>query len=148
MAAAHAADQLGKATGMLPGSEMLSAIEAGRVVGARLVLIDMSIEQIMAEIRAIPVLHKLSMFLQLLLGATFGPKTVNLSDVPEERLVRQVLRYMAKAMPEFYRVLVTERNTYMASWIRELAKRHKKIVVVVGLGHKAGLQKLLNIKSK
>lgn len=139
---------LGKATGVMPGSEMLAAINAGRAVGARVVLIDMSIERIAAEMRAVPALRKLGMFSRLVAGAAFGRKVVDISKVPDERLVREVLRYMSKRMPDFYRILVAERNRYMAEWVRKLAKDHKKIIVVVGMGHTAGLQKLLKVRAR
>ncbi|MBU5557645.1 MAG: TraB/GumN family protein [Candidatus Aenigmatarchaeota archaeon] len=141
-------NRLSKATGVLPGSEMLAAINTAKEIGADIVLIDMSIERILAEMRAVPMMRKFSMLLHLLVSATFGQKTVNLSDVPDERLVRQVLRYMSKKMPDFYKILVTERNAYMAKWVRELAKKHKKIVVVVGMAHVAGLSKLLKVRAK
>jgi pheromone shutdown protein TraB len=140
--------RLGKLTGVLPGSEMLAAIDAGRAVGARVVLIDMSIQRIAAEMQAIPLLRKLRLFSELLVGATLGPKVVDLSKVPEERLVKQVMREMARSMPDYYRILVTERNAYMVEWIRKLAEENNKVVVVVGLGHKEGLQKLLRSKTK
>ncbi len=140
--------RLGKATGVMPGSEMLAAIDAGRSVGARVVLIDKSIEEIAAQMRSVSTMTKLKLFAGLVTGAAIGPKVMDLSEVPEERLVKQVLKYMEKKMPEFYRILVTERNAYMAGWIRELAKKNKKIIVVVGLGHKEGLQKLLRARRK
>jgi len=140
--------RIGKATGVMPGTEMLTAIDAGRAVGAQVVLIDMSIEHIVAKMRAVPALHKLGMLTYLIAGAAFGKRAIDLSKVPDERLVREVLRYMSKHMPDFYRILVSERNAYMANWIRELAKKHKKVIVVVGMGHTAGLSKLLKVRAK
>jgi len=139
---------LGRSTGVLPGSEMLTAIEAGRAVGAQVVLIDMSINMIMANMRAISLKSRLGMIARLMAGVTLGARKINLSEVPDERMVKQVLKYMSVKMPEFYKVLVSDRNAYMAGWIKDLAKKHKKIIVVVGMGHTAGLKKLLNIKAK
>lgn len=137
---------LGKSTGVLPGSEMLSAIEAGRAVGAKVVLIDMSIDKIMERMHSVSLRGKLGMFARILTGVTFGSGKIDLSKVPDEKMVKDVLKYMSKNMPEFYKILITERNSYMAGWIRELSKKHKKIVVVVGIGHEAGLKRLLKVK--
>lgn len=135
--------RLGQATGVLPGSEMLEAISAGRAVGARVVLIDTTIEDIVAGLKAVSLHRKVALVLRLMAGFVAAPKLVDLSEVPEEKFVKDVLRYMRKVMPDFYRILVTDRNAYMAGWIKKLAKEYKKIIVVVGLGHKAGLESIL-----
>jgi pheromone shutdown protein TraB len=75
-----------------------------------------------------------------------GQKDFDLSKVPEEKMIDEALSYMRKEMPMIYRILITDRNKYMAIWIRQLAKKHKKIVVVVGAGHRKGLEKLLKRK--
>jgi pheromone shutdown protein TraB len=48
-----------------------------------------------------------------------------------------------KEFPSIKRVLIDERNQYMAAIIRELGKTHERIVVVIGDGHVKGIQALI-----
>lgn len=136
---------LGGKTGVLPGSEMLAAIGAAREVKAKIALIDMDISEIMGRLDEIGRWQKFKLFFKLLAGLLPlpGQKDFDLSTVPEEKIIDEALRYMKKEMPLIYRILITDRNAYMADWVRQLAKTHKKLVVVVGAGHKRGLEKLL-----
>ena len=140
---------LGSKTGVLPGSEMVAAIRAARSVGAKIALIDMDIAEIMGRLGEISRWQKIKLFFKLLLGLVPVPgrKDFDLNKVPEDRMIDEALRYMRKEMPLIYKILITDRNTYMVSWIRQLSKKHRKIVVVVGAGHKKGLEKLLKKKA-
>lgn len=130
--------KLAKHTGILPGSEMLTAVSVGKEVGAKIVLIDVDILETLERIKAVSLKEKL----KLVFGFLFTGEKINI-EAPEEKTVKQIMRYMRKNLPEFYNVLVKDRNLFMAQWIKKLKKGFKKIVVVVGLGHKEGLEKLL-----
>ncbi len=137
-------DKLSKKTGIIPGTEMMSAVKAGQDIGAKVVLIDKSIREIMFEIRKIKFTKKIKFFWKLLFGMFHKDvKKIDLRKVPEDKLINEALRYMKKEMPEFYKVLITDRNKYMHLWIKKLMINFDKIVVVVGAGHKKGLEKML-----
>jgi pheromone shutdown protein TraB len=139
---------LGGKTGVLPGSEMLASIRAARSVGSRIVLIDMDISEIMERLGEISRWQKIKLFFKLLVGLIPlpGQKDFDLSRVPQDKVIDEALHYMRRDMPMIYKILITDRNKYMAGWIRQLKKNHKKIVVVVGAGHRKGLEKLLKRK--
>jgi pheromone shutdown-related protein TraB len=141
---------LGGKTGVLPGSEMLAAIGAARETKSKIALIDMDISEIMGRLGEISRWQKLKLFFKLLVGLIPmpGQKDFDLSKVPAEKLIDEALRYMRKEMPMIYKTLITDRNKYMANWIIQLSKAHEKIVVVVGAGHKKGLEKLLKKSRK
>ena len=141
---------LGHRTGMLPGSEMLTAVETARSVNARIVLIDMDIAEIMGRLGAISRWEKFKLVFKLLVGMIPWPgnEEINLEKVPPERVIEQALSWMHRELPDIYNVLITDRNAYMADWVRELSKQYKNIVVVVGAGHRHGLEKLLKQKPK
>lgn len=134
--------KLGERFGILPGSEMLAAINAGKAVGARIVLIDMDIEEILQKLRKISLREKM----KLVFGFLSLRGKIDL-EKPEEKIVKEFLNHVRKNLPEFYKVLVRERNFYMAEWIKKLRNDFKKIVVVVGLGHEYELKKLLKTKN-
>jgi len=140
---------LGMRTGVMPGSEMLAAVEAARQVKAQIVLIDMPIAEIMGRLSAISVWERAKLIFKLVVGMIPWPwrEELDLSKVPPERAIEEALSWMKHNLPALYKVMITDRNEYMAHWIRELGKGHKRIVAVVGAGHKKGLERLLRNKS-
>ena len=140
---------LGKKTGVLPGSEMMVAANTAIKVGARVALIDKRIDRIMQEISEISFAEKFGLFSKLLVSIIFSPfsrkQKMDFSKVPPETIIEEAMELMERDMTSFYKILVEERNKYMAGCIKELAKKYEKIVVVVGAGHKKGLKKLLKV---
>jgi pheromone shutdown protein TraB len=131
-------------THIMPGAEMMAAIEAGLEVGAKVVLIDAPIGITLHKIQKVPPSRKMSMIFRLLLDSLKGGKAkIDLNKVPSQALIDKAMTYMRKDMPEFYEILVVERNKYMHDWIKKLAADYKNIVVVVGAGHKKELEKMI-----
>lgn len=132
--------KLGERLGILPGSEMLEAIKTARKVNSKIVLIDMDILRIVNKMKKVSLKEKLKLIFSLF--SAFRFKKISIEE-PEEKIVEEILKLMKKEFPEFYKVLVKDRNLYMYNWIKKLQKDFKKIIVVVGLGHKKDLEKLL-----
>lgn len=132
---------LGKSVGVMPGSEMLSAVEAAKAVNAKIVLIDKDIEEIFRGMMSAPLREKLKLFLGIF-AAPFAGERIDLKKVPEEKIVAEAMRYMKKELPGFYKVLVADRNRYMAEWIKRLESEFESVVVVVGAGHKKELERM------
>ncbi len=138
---------LGKKTGVLPGAEMLTAIRAAKAVNAKIVLIDIDIQTTLKKIKQIPLSEKLNLISKLFF-APISVKCINIAEVPEKKVIKEVMHWMRKSLPSFYKVLVTDRNKYMVDWILKLSKKFKKIVVVVGAGHETGIKRALKRKIK
>ncbi len=136
---------LGKTVGVFPGSEMLSAVESAKRVGAKIVLIDKDIEETFRGIMAVPLREKLKLFLGIF-AAPFSREKIDLKKVPEEKTIEEAIRYMKKELPSFYKALIGDRNKYMAAWIKRLEGEFDSIVVVVGAGHKKELEKMIRKK--
>lgn len=134
--------ELSKKTGIIPGKEMLTAIEYGKKANARIVLIDMDIRETMRRINSISTLAKIKLFFKIFVSV-FSPQMeeFDLSEVPNQKIINEALKYLKQEFPEFYDILVTQRNLYMVNWIKKLSKEYKKIVVVVGAGHKKDIEK-------
>ena len=142
-------EKLGEEFGMKPGEEMRAAISAAQTLGVPLYLIDEDINLILAKIAAAPPREKFLMALESLgvflpLGAYGSP-----SDVMGDYKV--MMMQFKRRYPYLYRVLVEERNEVMArnliSIVDSLKARgvkRPKVVAVVGLGHKPGIEHLLN----
>ena len=105
---------LGQMTGVLPGTEMMSAAEAGQEVGAKVVLIDKDIHEIMDGIARVSFWEKFKLFSKLFISLIIAPfsrgSKIDLRRVPPERIIDQAMTEMKSEMPGFYKVLVSDRN--------------------------------------
>jgi len=141
-------DWLGKKVGILPGSEMLRAVELAQKRKTMLFFIDREIQETFLRIKSIPAGEKLKLFFLLIkgvvLGSLFIGKKIDLKKVPEDRIIKEAMGFLRKELPGFYRVLVEERDEHMARQLICLSRQYKNIVAVVGAGHKEGLTALLN----
>jgi len=151
---------LGRMVGVSPGSEMLEAVRLGQENGIHVEFIDRDIGETFLRIKGVPAREKVKLLTfvlrALLLGApksiqleggetAFSPE-MDLSRVPPEKLVDQAIELLRKEFPWLYRILIEDRNQYMAHRIRELSNRFQNIVVVVGAGHAKGILEMLRNK--
>jgi len=135
---------IGKKAGIFPGSEMLKAVEVGRGEGADVIFIDRDIRETFMRIKDISWREKVKLVLLLITGLVgFGSKKVDLSKVPGDTIINEAMGFLEKELPGFYRVLVEERNHFMAHQLVRLGQRYNKIVAVIGAGHKQGILALL-----
>ena len=129
----------GSLTEVFPGTEMLEAIEAGQRSGAQVAMIDKPIGVILEEVKRIPLLEKTRIgidILTALLSIVGRQKTAQLKGVDIQKLLTE---FDAK-YPTLSRILVAERNRYMANRLRETLESTPGVVVaVVGLGHVNGI---------
>lgn len=142
--------KLGKMTGSKPGSEMLYAVQLAKQHHLPVALVDRPIDQtikkLMKSIRFIEIMRFLrDIFMSIW---PFGKKKkikVNIAQVPDEQLIDMLIGELEKKYPSFFSVLIDQRNHYMAKRLVVLAKKEpqKKILCVVGAGHKKGMEKLL-----
>ena len=137
-------DWLGRKVGILPGSEMLKAAELARETGVHLHFIDRPIHATLQGMKAVPWKEKVKLLFLLVRGISIGKKVeIDLKRVPDTTVVDQAIGFLEQELPGFYRVLISERDAYMAHQLMHLSAVHKKIVAVVGAGHRKGLMKHL-----
>ena len=135
---------VGRLTDVFPGSEMLEAAEEAQRVGARLVMIDKPIATILTELASMPFPEKVKIGVDVM-GAllTIGTRQrpTQLADASLDRLMAE---FDAK-YPTLSRILVNERDRYMAHRLREiLLSTTGQVVAVVGLGHVKGIMRHLS----
>lgn len=131
--------------GIRPGQEMLDAIETAEAVGADIHLVDRDIRITLSRIwRSMGCWQKFKLLFQLILS------TGELDDISEadiEKMKRQdvleaLLLEVEASLPVLRKILIDERDQYLAHKIKA-APGHKK-VAVVGAGHVAGIKKYWN----
>ncbi|NJE30687.1 conjugal transfer protein TraB [Thermococcus sp. 18S1] len=147
-ALAKVEEKLGEEFGMKPGEEMKAAINAAQTLGVPLYLIDEDINVILSKISAAPGREKLLMALEAL-GIFLPVRLGEPSDPMAEYRVMMV--QFKRRYPYLYRVLVEERNEVMARNLVSIVENLKlrgvkrpKVIAVVGLGHKPGIEHLLD----
>ncbi|NJE84838.1 conjugal transfer protein TraB [Thermococcus sp. CX2] len=141
-------EKLGEEFGMKPGEEMKAAISAAQTLGVPLYLIDEDINVTLAKIAAAPSREKLLMALESL--SIFLPLNLGESSDPMADYRVMMLQFKRR-YPYLYHVLVEERNEIMArnlisivDSLRTRGVKKPKVIAVVGLGHKPGIEHILD----
>ena len=141
-----AQEKLGKLVGVMPGTEMLTALRAAQKNNATIRLIDQDIFITLKRLsKEITLKEKLRFFLDILKSIFFrkremrrlGIENLDLTKVPSKEVVKKLTKEFRKSYPNAYKVLVTERNHVMAKRLARIMEESlgKKIVAVVGAGH-------------
>lgn len=126
------------------GEEMRAALHAARTHNIPLFYIDMDSEKVIRRLwLSLSVRKKISLIFSLFLIVFIRKKDIESSVAYFEENAENVVHTLEKAHPEIKRILIDERNEFMAKRIKELIPTMDKIVVVVGEGHIHGLLSLL-----
>jgi pheromone shutdown-related protein TraB len=137
---AYVQNKLGSEVGVKPGSEMLSAIDAAKSVGASIAFVDRDINVTIARFWAkMRLVEKLRMLIALL-GLTTSDEEIDIKEITNDDTISQLVTELRQFSPNAAQVLVDERDAYLAG---NLLKLRGKIVAVVGAGHKEGIKHYL-----
>jgi pheromone shutdown-related protein TraB len=136
--------RLGLQLGVTPGSELL---EAGRTAEEHEIPIALCDRDIRVTLRR--AWNSLSPWRKLMLVSTFVASAFESPELSEEELRRirqqdvlsELMAELGEAMPALKRVLIDERDAYLAQKILECEGEH--VVAVVGAGHVRGMLEAL-----
>lgn len=144
---AWAEKKLGAKVGVAPGSEMLKAVAAAQHIGAKIALIDQDINITLQRFsKALTWKEKFTFAADLFKGVVLKKGVqFDLEKVPSQKVIKTLIDDVKKRYPNVYKVLVEERNEYMAKRLATLIKLHpeEEIIAVVGAGHEREIRKLL-----
>lgn len=126
--------KLGEDMGVFPGKEMITAAQYCKNINARLYLIDRDAEITVEKMTRIPFKEKLTLVKALILSP-FQKEKIRL-DLNKEN-IESLIEGLRNLSPYLYRVLIEERDQFMAEKIKKIEE--KRIVVVVGAGHVKGI---------
>ncbi len=137
--------RIGEKLGVKPGQELLAAIEAAHEIGARLVLADRDVKVTLTRAwRAMDFKSKLKLFLGLFSSEKELEK-ITKEDVERLKstdMLENLLSQIGKELPQLRRVLIDERDQYLAHKISTAPGQ--KVVAVVGAGHVPGIRKWIH----
>ena len=132
--------RLGSQLGVKPGAEMLAAAEASERVNSELLLADRDVKITLQRTwRGMPFWGRMKVLSQLL-ASLFIREEISKEEIEklkESDALSEAMQILADQSPEMKRILIDERDQFMAEKIRQAPG--KRIVAVVGAGHVKGL---------
>jgi pheromone shutdown-related protein TraB len=136
--------KLGGALGVTPGTELLEATKVAEELDIPVSLCDRDVRVTLRRAWA-----SMSLWKKATLLSTFAASAFERPELDEEELRRlrdrdvlsELMEELGHAMPALKRVLIDERDAYLARKIRETPGR--RIVAVVGAGHVEGMSRAL-----
>ncbi len=131
-----------------PGAEMIKAIETGESIGAKIHLADRDIRVTLSRAwRVMGLWGKIKILFQLLLsvGKIDEISEEDIEKMKQEDMLQTLLSDVKKSLPVLGKILIDERDRYLAHKIKEAPG--KKIVAVVGAGHISGIKRYWNTET-
>ncbi|NMA44367.1 MAG: TraB/GumN family protein [Candidatus Diapherotrites archaeon] len=135
--------QLGNQVGVTPGAEMLAAIKKAQETKKPIYLLDrdvrVTLKRTFSEMRF---LEKLKLGGSLIGGFMgFGERVdaKKIEELKQQDLINHLMKELGREFPSMKKVLVDERDLYIAEMIKH--SPGKKIVAIVGAGHLEGIEK-------
>ena len=141
--------KLGMQLGVVPGSELLEATREAEKHGIPVSLCDRDVRVTLRR-----AWHETSFLKKGYLLATLLVSMFDKTEITEEKLeqlkkkdvLSELMSELGEAMPELKRVLIDERDIYLAEKIKMSAGT--KLVAVVGAGHLEGIKKRIGEDNK
>ncbi len=136
--------RLGDQLGVLPGTEMLEAINVAKKHDVPIFLCDRDVRVTMRRAWRSTPFFKKSLLVSSLLLSVFDTKPVSeesLQDLKNQDVLSDMMRELGREVPTLKTVLIDERDRYLAE--KTLQAEGRTIVAVVGAGHVEGIQAIL-----
>ncbi len=140
--------RLGEKTGVKPGDEMLAGVNAAKKVGAEVVLVDRPITITLKRAWKKAGMREKLRIIKEFLFSIFGMEEIDESVIEElkkEDVLNEMMKELARIAPSAKKVLIDERDEYIAGKLKEL---DKPAVAVIGKGHQKGIERLLKSERK
>lgn len=132
----------GEKTGVLPGSEMLTAIREAENIKAAVEPIDQPILITLQKLSIIPFWEKVK-FMVDAIKAILSLVLISKNEITRIN-TDEILKEFKTRYPNLHRILVEERNAYMAKRLKDILQQTQGIVVaIVGLGHSTGIAEIM-----
>lgn len=143
--------KLGEYVGVAPGTEMKTAIQIAQQRNIKAALIDRDIETTMRRFsEEFGWKEKLNMIKDLIMAPFSKKHRIDISKVPDKKLITKLLEETKKSYPGIYKALVEERNEIMAENLASIMRENPdaSILAVVGAGHEEEIKRILAEKMR
>ncbi len=137
--------RIGKQLGVQPGAEMLEGVRAAESTGATLVLADRDVRTTLQRTwRSLKFWDRTKLLGQLV-ASVFSNEEVSADEIEAMKqgdALAEAMDALASQSPHIKRVIIDERDAYLAEKIRNAPG--EKIVAIVGAGHVPGILKQID----
>jgi pheromone shutdown-related protein TraB len=138
--------KLGNQLGVLPGTELMAAANLADSMG---IPVELSDRDVRVTLRR--AWHATSFFKKGYLLASILTSLFDKTEITEEKIAElkkkdalsELMNELGELMPELKKVVIDERDIFLAEKIK--AANGRKIVAVVGAGHVEGIQKVITL---
>ena len=146
--------RIAKKFGVEVGGEMLTAVETAEKIGAKVAFIDLPAQIVLNRLMSeMSFKEKIMLFAGGIVGLFTSKERIEkemdryysmeeTGEAPEAGFMNN----LGAQMPSISKILIDDRNRFMAKNLRELEERFGSVVAVVGDGHVPGLKKELKEK--
>ena len=127
-----------------PGQEMINAIESAKEIGARIIPADRDIQTTLTRVwRSMGLWEKLKLMFQLVLSLGNSDEITEeeIESMKQEDILSTLLADMKSSHPILEKILIDERDQFLADTIRNAPG--ERIVAVVGAGHVPGIKRYI-----
>ena len=138
--------RIGQKLGIKPGEEMMRAIESAATAGATIHLVDRDIRTTLSRIwRLMGFWAKMKMLAQILAsgGELDAISKEDIENMKKKDVLETLISEIGEELPDVKRILIDERDQYLAHEIRTSPGRN--VVAVVGAGHVPGINSYWNL---
>lgn len=142
--------KMGDRFGIEPGAEMMAAVDAAEEREIPLALVDRDINVTVARLWAkMSFWEKLKFVGALIAGVAgigMGGREMTeeeMDELVEGDMVETLIEEFRSFSPRGAEALIDERDAYIAANLVGLREANKKVVAVIGAGHRAGIEKYL-----
>ena len=136
--------KLGDNLGVSPGAELLAAANCAESLGIPIHLCDRDIRITLRRAWKSTSLFRKGYLLSSLIVGMFYSEEIDeekLEELKKQDVLTEMMAEMGDSLPEMKKVLIDERDIYMAEQIKRTAGQ--RLVAVVGAGHLEGIKKHL-----
>jgi len=140
--------KIGDKLGIKPGEEIMRAIQAAKAIDSRIHLADREIRITLSRTwRLMSLWTKMKLMAQIVvsMGGIDDISEEEIEEIKKQDVLETLLSEIGKSLPEIRRILIDERDQYLAYRIRTAPG--KKIVAVVGAGHVPGIKRYWNTET-
>ena len=141
--------KLGAQMGVSPGTELLIAGQTAEWLGIPICLCDRDVRVTLRRAWKSTSFFKKGTLLATLLTSLFDLTEVSeekLNQLKEKDMLAELVGEMGEVLPDIKKVLIDERDIFMAEQIKNAPGT--RIVAVVGAGHAAGIQQVFSTDNR
>jgi len=136
--------RLGMKLGVTPGSELLEASRTAEALGIPISLCDRDVRITLRRAWSALSIWRKALLLSSVFGSAFDSPEISeaeLERIRQQDVLSELMKELGETLPELKRVLIDERDAYLAEKIRRSEGR--RLVAVVGAGHVEGMKRAI-----